>query len=159
MTFPARLVYRANSTFLDVSEGTKHIDRFLDSTLESVDAAEAAILHLAETFGFHDDARYELGMAVREALVNAVVHGNQYSTRKKVHLLVFEESGGIKIVVRDEGKGFEISTVPDPLAEENLLKESGRGILLMQAFVDELMVRRRPEQGTEVTLVKYSAAP
>lgn len=144
---------------MHVSEATKHIDRILDSTLDSVDAAESDILHLAERMGFDEDARYELGMAIREALVNAVVHGNQYSTHKKVHVLVWEESSGLKVVVRDEGKGFEVSTVPDPLAEENLLKESGRGILLMQAFVDELMVRRRPQQGTEVTLVKYSAMP
>lgn len=142
-----------------MSEATKHIDTSLDSTLESVDAAEASILELAERVGFHEDARYELGMAIREALVNAVVHGNQYSTHKKVHLTVWQESGGLKIVVKDEGKGFEIGTVPDPLAEENLLKESGRGILLMQAFVDELMVRRRPQQGTEVTLIKYPAPP
>ncbi len=142
-----------------MSEANNHIDRVLDSTLESVDAAEAEILHLAERIGFHEDARYELGMAIREALVNAVVHGNQYSTHKKVQLVVSQESNGLKIVVRDEGKGFEISGVPDPLAQENLLKESGRGILLMQAFVDELMVRRRPQQGTEVTLVKYPAPP
>lgn len=143
-----------------MSEATKHIDTSLESTLESVDAAEASILALAEKMGFAEDDRYELGMAIREALVNAVVHGNQYSTHKKVHLTVWhDESGGLKIVVADEGKGFEIGTVPDPLAEENLLKESGRGILLMQAFVDELMVRRRPQQGTEVTLIKYPAPP
>lgn len=139
-----------------VSE-TKHIDNLLDSTLESVERAESDILAIAETMGFDEDDRHRLGMAIREAMVNAVVHGNKYNSHKKVHLRVSEESGGLKIVVRDEGNGFELSRVPDPLAEENLLKESGRGILLMQAFVDELQVRRCTPNGTEVTLIKYPA--
>lgn len=142
-----------------MSHATKHIDTHMDSTLDSVDASESAILGIAERMGFDDDERYRLGMAIREAMVNAVVHGNKYSTHKKVHLVVWEEAGGLRIVVADEGNGFELARVPDPLEDQNLLKESGRGILLMQAFVDELMVRRRSPAGTEVTLVKYLAPP
>jgi serine/threonine-protein kinase RsbW len=131
----------------------------MDSTLDSVDSAEHSILGIAENMGFDEDERYRLGMAIREAMVNAVVHGNKYSTHKKVYLTVWQEAGGLKVIVADEGNGFEMARVPDPLEEENLLKESGRGILLMQAFVDELMVRRRSPAGTEVTLVKYLAPP
>jgi serine/threonine-protein kinase RsbW len=131
----------------------------MDSTLDSVDSAEHSILGIAGNMGFDEDERYRLGMAIREAMVNAVVHGNKYSTHKKVHLTVWQEAGGLKVIVADEGNGFEMARVPDPLEEENLLKESGRGILLMQAFVDELMVRRRSPAGTEVTLVKYLAPP
>jgi serine/threonine-protein kinase RsbW len=88
-------------------------------------------------------------------MVNAVVHGNRYNARKKVHLQVYKGSDRLVVVVRDEGQGFDLSTLPDPLAEENLLRQSGRGLLLIQAFMDELHVGRVQQNGTEVKMVKY----
>jgi len=131
------------------------VDTYLDSVLESVDRGESAALEAAQQIGFGEDDLHKIGMAVREALVNAVVHGNRYSAQKKVHFLIVQDSASLTITVGDEGKGFDLTRVPDPLAEENLLKESGRGILLIQAFVDEFQVRRLHPQGTEVTMVKY----
>lgn len=92
-------------------------------------------------------------------MVNAVIIGNEYHAQKKVHMKASATNGALTVVITDEGKGFEISKVPDPLAQENLLKESGRGILLMQAFVDEFQVRRLQPSGTEVTMVKYLVQP
>jgi serine/threonine-protein kinase RsbW len=134
---------------------TKTVDIYLDSVLESVDVGENAALEAAQQIGFGEDDLHKIGMAVREALVNAVVHGNRYSAQKKVHFLIVQDSASLTIRIGDEGKGFDLTRVPDPLAEENLLKESGRGILLIQAFVDEFQVRRLHPQGTEVTMVKY----
>jgi serine/threonine-protein kinase RsbW len=130
-------------------------DTLLDSTLDSVDAAEAIVLDAAGRFGLDEENLHKLGMAVRESMVNAVVHGNRYSAHKKVHLKVLNNSERLTVRITDQGAGFDIRSLPDPLAPENLLKQSGRGILLIQAFVDEFDVRRAEPAGTEVTLVKY----
>jgi len=125
------------------------------STLESVDSAEALVLGIANEMGFQEDDVHQIGMAVRESVVNAVVHGNCYSKRKKVRLSVTKERDRILVTVADEGKGFDLDSLPDPLSQDNLLRQSGRGILLIRAFVDELHVRRIEPAGTELRLVKY----
>src|ERR1700681_3703920 len=129
----------------------------LDSTLDSVEIAETALLKDAKAIGFEEEELHQLGMAVRESMVNAVVHGNRYNARKKVHVSVTSTADRLTIVIADEGEGFEMKAVPNPLAEENLLRQSGRGLLLIQAFVDEFQVRRGQPGGTEVRMVKYLA--
>ena len=129
----------------------------LDSTLDSVEVAESAILSDAKEIGFQEEQLHQLGLAVRETMVNAVVHGNRYSSRKKVHVTVIKAHDRLTIVIADEGDGFDPSCVPNPLAEENLLSQSGRGLLLIQAFVDEFQVRRGQPRGTEIRMVKYLA--
>jgi serine/threonine-protein kinase RsbW len=144
----------------------QRVDRLLDSTLENVDLAEADVTRIATEAGFDEEDLHRIGIAVRETLVNAVVHGNRYSTRKKVHFSVshtLEQFPGqppkdcLAVVVEDEGEGFQKTEVPDPLAEENLLRHSGRGLLLIEAFMDRFVVEPRSPQGTKVTLVKYKA--
>ena len=129
----------------------------LDSTLDSVEVAESAVLGDAEAIGFGEEELHQIGMAVRESMVNAVVHGNRYNARKKVHLSITKAPDRLTIVITDEGEGFDLSIIPDPLANENLLRQSGRGLLLMRAFVDEFQVRRGEANGTEVRMVKYLA--
>ena len=141
----------------DQSGEIRKVDTLLDSTLDSVDEAESAVLEVAQEIGFDEDELHALGMALRESMVNAVAHGNRYSARKKVHLTVSKASDHLTVVIADEGEGFDLSSLPDPLAEENLLRQSGRGLLLIQAFVDEFQVRRREPSGTEVRMVKYLA--
>ncbi|MEO8129503.1 MAG: ATP-binding protein [Bryobacteraceae bacterium] len=136
------------------SSATKTLDILLDSTLDSVDEAEKLVLGLARELGFPEDDLHDLGMAVREAMVNAVVHGNRYNLNKKVHLSVTKETDRLSVKITDEGEGFERTGLPDPLAEENLLRQSGRGLLLIQAFVDEFHMVRVPPLGTEVKMVK-----
>lgn len=136
---------------------TKTEEHTFDSTLESVDAAEAVVLKEAQELGFDEDDQHKIGISVRECMVNAVVHGNRYNSRKKVHLAVTRSPGALEILVADEGDHFDISQLPDPLADENLLRHSGRGILLMQAFMDEFQIRPRQPKGTEVRLVKRVA--
>jgi len=126
----------------------------LDSTLDSVEVAETEVLKAAQDIGFGEDELHQLGMAVRESMVNAVVHGNRYNARKKVHLSVTQDADRLTVVIADEGDGFELNELPDPLAEENLLRQSGRGLLLIRAFVDEFQVRRGEPTGTEVRMVK-----
>ena len=135
------------------------MDQVLDSTLESVDVAEEAVLHTAQELGFDEDDLHRIGMSVRECMVNAVIHGNRYNKRKKVRLTVTRAADRLSIVIADEGEGFDISSLPDPLANENLLRYSGRGLLLIQAFMDEFQIRTREPNGTEVKMVKYLGKP
>src|ERR1043165_4106009 len=93
-------------------------------------------------------------MSVRECMVNAVVHGNRYNRNKVVHVGVSKTGEQFKIQVVDQGEGFEVVEVPDPLQEDNLLKHSGRRLVLMGAFMDDVKVRKATPEGTEVTLVK-----
>jgi len=134
---------------------TTALDTLLESTLDSVDSAETLVVQAARSVGFSEDELHEIGMAVREAMVNAVVHGNRYNFNKKVHLSIEKKPDGIGIRVTDEGAGFETTELPDPLADENLLKQSGRGVLLMQAFMDEFEMDRVPPLGTQVRMAKY----
>jgi serine/threonine-protein kinase RsbW len=138
------------------SGATESVERFLESKLESVDEAEELVVQIAERAGFDEDDLHKIAMSVRETMVNAVVHGNRYNAHKKVHVTVSNgPEGRLEIKIADQGEGFELLDVPDPLAEENLLRNSGRGIFLMKAFMDEVQVRRAQPEGTEVTLVKY----
>ena len=133
------------------------VEKVLESTLDSVDSAEHTVLGEAEALGFDEDDLHRVGIALRECMVNAVVHGNRYNSRKKVHLKVIRTPESLTIVIGDEGDGFDPTAVPDPLAGENLLRGSGRGVMLMQAFMDEFQISKRSPQGTEVKMVKYKA--
>ncbi len=126
----------------------------LESTLDSVDRAEQAALDLARKIGFNEDDQNSISMAVRECMVNAIAHGNKYNARKRVYLKLEAQPGTLLVTIGDEGDGFNDIDVPDPLAQENLLKQSGRGLLLMRAFMDECEHAPRVPQGTLVRLVK-----
>jgi len=133
------------------------LDQSYPSTLESVDEAEAEILKAAGEVGFDEDEQHRIGMALRECMVNAVVHGNRYNRNKQVHIGVSMGSGEFAIRITDQGEGFELEEVPDPLNDNNLLRHSGRGLFLMGAFMDAVKVRKVEPSGTEVTLVKRVA--
>jgi len=126
----------------------------LDSTLESVNKAEQAATDIGRKARLSEDEIGGLSMAVREAAVNAVLHGNRYDPTKRVVLSLEASADAITVSVRDEGTGFNAQAVPDPLAPENLLKQSGRGIFLIRTFMDEVNFRDL-SPGTEITMIKY----
>jgi serine/threonine-protein kinase RsbW len=132
----------------------RQIEATMESLLDSVDLAEEMTVRIAEAAGFDEDNRYRIGMAVREAMINALEYGNQRSRSKKIHFALVLEADKLVIRIRDEGAGFDLEDVPDPLAEENLLKTSGRGIFLMRAFMDEFAVRRPPSGGAEIIMAR-----
>ena len=130
----------------------------LDSTLESVNQAEEMATKVAQQAGFGLDEAVYIAMAVREATVNAVLHGNAYDPAKKVEL-GFEQTGGdLVVTIRDHGRGLDPDTLPDPLAPENLLKQSGRGIFLMRSFMDDVFIRIA-HPGTEIRMTKHLHGP
>ena len=125
----------------------------LDSSLESVNRAEETAQQFASKAGFDEDDTMKISMAVREAAVNAVLHGNAYDPKKKM-TVAFENTGGaLVITVSDEGRGLKENDIPDPLKPENLLKTSGRGIFLIRSFMDEVRIRSL-DPGTELTMIK-----
>jgi serine/threonine-protein kinase RsbW len=130
----------------------------LDSTLETVDSAEEKASQIAKELGFAEDEVMQISMAVREGAVNAVLHGNAYAPDKKVTLAFERKPEELIITIRDQGKGMDLSKIPNPLAPENLLKTSGRGIFLMRSFMDAVEIR--PSQtGTEIKLTKHVHGP
>jgi anti-sigma B factor antagonist len=142
---------------MELDTGAKEVlDHYYPSTLESVDLAEGEILNAAAEAGFDEDEFHPIGMAVRECMVNAVVHGNRYNRNKQVHVSVTVEPESARFLIRitDQGDGFEMHDVPDPLHDTNLLRHSGRGLFLMGAFMDDMKVRKLSPTGTEVTLIK-----
>jgi serine/threonine-protein kinase RsbW len=126
----------------------------LDSSLDSVNKVEEAAQDLAQKSGLDEDRVFQITMAVREAAVNAVLHGNAYDPQKKI-VASFENTGKSLIIrISDQGKGLDPSTLPDPLAPENLLSGSGRGIFLIRSFMDEVHFKML-DPGTELTLIKH----
>jgi serine/threonine-protein kinase RsbW len=126
----------------------------LDSNLESVDRGEELVVGTARRMGFEEDDVHDIGIATRESLVNAVAHGNRYNARKKVTLRVEASVDRLEIEIVDEGSGFDPDHVPNPLENDNLLRHSGRGLLMMRAFMDEFKVDRGEKSGTSVLMVK-----
>ena len=129
------------------------------STLDSVDQAETIMLQAAAAAGFDEDDQHRISMAFRECMVNAVVHGNRYNKNKLVTVDIRRTGPELAIRIADEGEGFEIKEVPDPLNNDNLLKHSGRGLFLMGAFMDQMKVRKMEPNGTEVLMVKRASPP
>jgi serine/threonine-protein kinase RsbW len=133
---------------------TKHMEVTLATQVESVNLAEEMCLRVAEAAGFGEDDCYRIGMSVREGVINAFHYGNQERPEKKIYLAVDLTSEKMIIHVLDEGRGFDLCNVPDPVAQENLLSTSGRGIFLMRAFMDEFAVCCGRNGGAEITMSK-----
>lgn len=128
--------------------------------LELVQVASDRITQLA---GLDEDAVHWVGVAIRESVINAIKHGNRHDESKSVVVdFTFRPAPApteLVVTVVDEGDGFEVTDVADPLAPENMLKASGRGIFFMRSFMDEVRLRKVPDGGMEVQLVKRLPAP
>jgi serine/threonine-protein kinase RsbW len=128
------------------------------SALPMTDFVQVVGDHIARRMGFNDEAVHWVGVAVRECVVNAITHGNHDDAARQV-FVDFEvrpdrDSPELQIRVRDQGEGFNPDELADPLAPENLLKTSGRGIFLIRSFMDDVRLRRASEGGMEVVMTK-----
>jgi serine/threonine-protein kinase RsbW len=133
---------------------TSRVSFTLDSSLESVDKVEQTAEQFAARAGFDEDTVSHIAMAVREAAVNAVLHGNSYDKMKHITASFETTTDSLIIRIADQGAGLNPETIPDPLAPENILRGSGRGIFLIRAFMDEVNFRQL-QPGTELTLIKH----
>lgn len=137
---------------MDATE--KKLTLSLDSNFNSVEVAEKFLHSVMANSSLEDSETHRMEMAVRESVINAIQHGNRCDESKKVHLEINVSPAKITIFVRDEGSGFDVGSVPNPLEENNILKNSGRGIFIIRSFMDEFSVRRIPNDGSEVMMVK-----
>jgi serine/threonine-protein kinase RsbW len=126
----------------------------LPSRIDTVATAAAAVAEFIGRSGMSDDAAFGIDMAVREAVTNAVLHGNRQDENKTVDIVLKSSPDAVEISVHDQGPGFNPEDVPDPTANENILKTSGRGIFFMRTFMDEVDWLIRPEGGTTVRMLK-----
>ena len=126
----------------------------LPSRIESVEQAAVAIAGILNRAGVNEDVTFGVDMAIREAVTNAVLHGNKQDEAKSVRVTVNNSPGWLEISVDDEGAGFNPAEVPNPTETENILKSSGRGIFFMRNFMDDVDWVIRPEGGTTVRMRK-----
>ena len=134
----------------------------IPSNFELLDVIQVASDRLAVLAGLDEDAVHWIGVAVRESVINAIKHGNRedYGKLVTIEFSIAPAAAPTEFVVRvlDEGEGFEPQEVADPLAPENILKSSGRGIFFMRSFMDDVVLRRGDAGGMEVRMVKKLAA-
>jgi serine/threonine-protein kinase RsbW len=143
------------------ASGRRTVRLEFTSTFEMVDFVQIVSDHMGRSVGLDDDSLHWVGVAVRESVINAIKHGNRHDAGKHV-FVEFEttmvEAPELAISVRDQGEGFDPEEVATPLAPENLLKSSGRGIFLIRNFMDDVQLQRAPEGGMEIRMVKRVAA-
>ena len=137
-----------------MSTQAQRIEVMLETLLDSVDLAEEITLRVSAEAGFGEEDCHKIGMSVREAVINAYSYGNRRERGRKIGLTLELDERKLVVHVLDEGKNFRLADVPDPLAEENLLRTSGRGIFLMRAFMDEFDIHRGAGGGTELVMSK-----
>ena len=126
----------------------------LSSRFENIEMAQHLCRKLLEGRDVPEETKHWVLMALREALANAIKHGNSQDLAKRVHVDMQVASDTLEIRIRDEGKGFDPEQVKDPLAPENRLKTSGRGIFYMKTFMDDVRFGRSESGGMEIVLVK-----
>lgn len=124
------------------------------SRIEAVEEAAGAVAEFLSRLGVGDDIAFGVDMAVREAVTNAVLHGNKLDVTKFADVSLKSLPGAFEITVHDQGTGFDPSDIPDPTEAQNLLKTSGRGIFFMRNLMDEVEWTVDPKGGTTVRMMK-----
>jgi len=124
------------------------------SAFETMDFVQVVSDQVGRDAGLDEDAVHWMGVAIRESVINAIRHGNQNDPLRRVFIDFDRDSTELRIRVRDQGDGFDPEELADPLAPENLLKASGRGIFLIRSFMDDVRLQRASEGGMEVVMVK-----
>jgi serine/threonine-protein kinase RsbW len=130
----------------------------IHSNFEMLDFVQVISDRMGQLAEMDEDAVHWIGVAVRESVINAIKHGNREHPEKlvTVEFTFTPPSAPNELIVRvlDQGAGFDPEEIADPLAPENLLKASGRGIFFMRSFMDDVTIKRGAEGGMEVRMVK-----
>ncbi|HYV04776.1 MAG TPA: ATP-binding protein [Blastocatellia bacterium] len=133
---------------------TETIELSIDSKLEFVELVASVTKSVTAKMGFDEDDASWIELAVHEAVINAITHGNKNSDDKQVDVRFVTEHDALTVYVRDRGEGFDPSQLPDPTSSDNLLNPSGRGIFYMRTFMDEVEYSIHPDGGSIVRLTK-----
>jgi serine/threonine-protein kinase RsbW len=145
------------SSLAIVGQSEAHIQKLhiaIPSSTELVGPVVSFFNTLFKNKDFDDALTSDIVTAIIEALANAITHGNHGDVQKKVDILAYVDDISVCIEVQDEGEGFNVDAVPDPLAPENLMKPSGRGIFLIRSFMDNVIFDFQGK-GTHLIMEKY----
>jgi serine/threonine-protein kinase RsbW len=126
----------------------------IGSRFENIELVQAVLSDALSAYDMDEESRHWVDLAVREAVANAIKHGNRLAPDKRVEIDLELSGRELVVRVRDQGEGFDPGSLIDPLAPENRLRPNGRGIFYMQKFMDEIDYDFQPGRGTEVTLRK-----
>jgi serine/threonine-protein kinase RsbW len=130
------------------------IELSIDSKLEFVETVASITKRVTAKLGFDEEDASWIELAVHEAVINAIMHGNRSDAEKKVDVRFITDNGALTVYVRDYGEGFDPDQLPDPTKSDNLLNPSGRGIFYMRTFMDEVEHSIHPEGGSVVRMKK-----
>jgi len=126
----------------------------IDSRFENIELVQVVLNEVLERLGLEEDTRHWMDLATREAVANAIKHGNRNAPGTRVDVELARVADEVVVTVADRGPGFDPDQVGDPLAPENLLRPSGRGLFYMESFMDRVEFTARDGGGTVVTLGK-----
>jgi serine/threonine-protein kinase RsbW len=129
----------------------KNVSLRIKSDRSEILKFEKVLEEINSEFGLEHDRFINLQIAISEALVNAIVHGNKENPDKLIFIEIEFDTSKLEIKIKDQGEGFKLEEIPDPTKCNNLLKEHGRGIFIIKSFVDEFKCNPSKE-GTEFTL-------
>ncbi len=124
------------------------------SRLEEMAAIQRLVSEASAAFGLNEELAHWIELTVSESAINAIEHGNGLDPTKDVFLQISSDGLMIEVIVEDQGKGFQLSDIPDPTDLENLLKPGGRGILIIRSFMDEVEVTTREGGGSRLRMIK-----
>ena len=134
--------------------GWRSFEITVPSRLEEMEAVHALVDKAIREFKLNGDIAHWIELTISESMINAIQHGNKADPQKNATLKISSNGDVIEIIVEDEGKGFTLDRVADPTHEANLLKPSGRGILIIRSFMDEVDCTAREGGGCRLRMVK-----
>lgn len=126
----------------------------IPSRLEEMEAVHALIEEAVREYKLSDDLAHWLELTISESMINAIQHGNKSDPTKQAKLTISSKNDSIEVIVEDQGKGFALDNVADPTDGANLFKPSGRGILIIRSFMDEVDLTEREGGGSRLRMVK-----
>jgi serine/threonine-protein kinase RsbW len=136
------------------SANTAVFELTVPSRMEELEAIQDLVEKATKAFGWDEEIAHWIELTVSESTINAIQHGNGLDPSKNVSLSLACDGKAIEVIVEDQGPGFDISAVPDPTDTENLMKPGGRGILIIQAFMDKVEMERFEGGGSRLRMIK-----
>jgi serine/threonine-protein kinase RsbW len=126
----------------------------IPSRLEALESVQQLVTEVAQEYQLSDDFAYWIELSISESMINAIRHGNHCDPSKSAHLRISMNGSEIEIIVEDQGTGFSLESLADPTETKNLLKPSGRGILIIRSFMDEVKLSACEGGGSRLRMVK-----
>lgn len=136
------------------SDRTPVFELTVPSRMEELTEVQKLVDRATRAFELDEEIAHWIELTVSESTINAILHGNRQDPEKNVYLCIGSNGESIEVIVEDQGSGFDLSDIPDPTAEANLMKPGGRGILIIRSFMDEVELTRTKGGGTRLRMVK-----